>query len=45
MGGYSEEAHVSFNSGKVVMANLDKAKYKTFAIHIYEDRKHTCISN
>ncbi|NQX84534.1 MAG: D-alanine--D-alanine ligase [Flavobacteriaceae bacterium] len=38
MGGYSSEYHISIKSGNVVHSTLDATKYKTYCIHILQDK-------
>lgn len=38
MGGYSQEAEVSFKSGKVVFNHLDKSRFEPYAVHILKDK-------
>ena len=38
MGGYSSEFEISLKSGNVVYDTLDKSKYNTYRIHIFEDK-------
>ncbi|HEX8561671.1 MAG TPA: D-alanine--D-alanine ligase [Flavobacterium sp.] len=37
MGGYSDESVISLRSGQLILNNLDKAKYKSFEVHILPD--------
>ncbi len=34
MGGYSDESVISIRSGQLILNNLDRSKYKPFAVHI-----------